>query len=151
MKSSLMMKLAVSIWLKFERISKSKKSLIFIDPDTGLETGKPSYLRRMGREKYILNNELASLFKNLDESSILMIYQHLPNNKNVHEESVLKKLNQAISSTNCKFILAYREDDLSFIFIAKKNAIYTSLCKLLSDYHENSGHMYKSVYYVPIK
>ena len=138
-------------WQKFEGISKEMNALIFIDPDTGLETGTPSYLRKMGREKYILNSELSCLFENLDKNSVLMIYQHLPNNKHIHQESVLKKINQAIASTDCQYIQAYREDDLAFIFLMKSNVIYTSISKLLNIYHEQSGHQYKSMHHAPNK
>lgn len=112
-------------WKTFESISKTKNTLIFIDPDTGLETGKPSYLKKMGREKYILNDELAMLAQALDSTSVLMIYQHLPNNKHIHDESVHEKLKQAIEASGCSMVLAYREDDLAFVFIAKNEAIFT--------------------------
>lgn len=140
-----------SYWQRFESVSKEKNALIFLDPDTGLETGTPSYLKKMGREKYILNGELSKLAIHLDGTSVLMIYQHLPNNKHIHEESALKKLNQAIHATNCKLVLAYREDDLAFVFIMKDNATYTALSSLLEGYHENSDHVYKSIHHAPNK
>lgn len=136
-------------WEKYEAILKIKNALIFIDPDTGLETGKPSYLKKMGREKYILNEEIEKIFQALDETSVLMIYQHLPNNKHIHEESVHKKIKQAIKASGCPLILAYREDDLAFLFIAKNDAILLALREFLESYHENSGHVYKSMHYAP--
>lgn len=136
-----------SYWQKFENISKGRNALIFLDPDTGIETGTPWYLRKRGREKYILNSELSKLAKHLDDTSVLMIYQHLPNNKLIHKQAVLKKLNQAVHTTNCKLLVAYREDDLAFIFIMKKNAIYIFLRSLLEGYHKNSGHVYKSIHF----
>lgn len=138
-------------WESFEAVLKTKNALIFVDPDTGLETGKPSYLRKMGREKYILNKEFAKLSQLLDGSSVLMIYQHLPNNKHNHEESVNKKIKQAIEASGCPSVLAYREDDLAFLFIAKSEAIFSALCNLLEIYHGNSGHVYKSMHYAPDK
>ena len=138
-------------WELCERPIKEKNALIFIDPDTGLETGKPSYLRKMGREKYILNYELDLICEKVDESSILMIYQHLPKDKNIHQESVLKKINQVISSTNCQYVMAYREDDLAFIFVMKNRLIYSTLNRLLTKYHGKSGHKYKSIHYAPNK
>ena len=42
-----------SYWEKFRPIVSKEHALVFIDPDTGLETGGPSYLRKMGRDKYI--------------------------------------------------------------------------------------------------
>ena len=134
-------------WESFDAVLKTKNALVFVDPDTGLETGRPSYLKKMGREKYILNRELADLFQALDGSSILMIYQHLSNNKHIHEESVHKKIKQTIEATGFPLVLSYREDDLAFLFISKSEAVFSALCETLESYHENSGHIYKSIHY----
>jgi hypothetical protein len=136
-------------WESFDAVLRTKNALIFVDPDTGLETGKPSYLRMMGRKKYILNTELAKLSKSLDGSSVLMIYQHLPNNKHIHEESVNKKIKQAIEASGYSSVLAYREDDLAFLFIVKSEVLFSELCNQLEGYHGNSGHVYKSMHYAP--
>lgn len=138
-------------WSKFEAISKTANALVFIDPDTGLETGKPAYLKKQGREKYIMNNELAGLFNNLDNGSVLMIYQHLPNNKHKHKEAVSKKIIQAEATTNCPYIEAYREDDLAFIFLIKSDVMHKSINKLLDIYHQQSGHKYKSIHHLSNK
>lgn len=128
-------------WESFEAVLKTKNALVFIDPDTGLETGTPSYLRKMGREKYILNEELGKLSQSLDHSSVLMIYQHLPNNKNIHEESVNRKIKQAIEASGCSSVLAYREDDLAFLFVLKNEVLFSELCNQLEAYHGNSRHV----------
>ena len=131
-------------WDIFGDISKEVDALIFIDPDTGLETGGASYLRKMGREKYILNTELSVLYERLECGSVLMIYQHLTNNKNIHKESVDKKLVQASIHTGSQYVLAYREDDLAFLFLMKSNDLFNQLHSLLTTYHQNSDHKYKS-------
>lgn len=138
-------------WESFDAALRTKNALIFVDPDTGLETGKPSYLRKMGREKYILNDELGKLSRSLDSSSVLMIYQHLPNNKHIHEESVCKKIKQAAEASGCSSVLAYREDDLAFLFILKSKTLFLELSNQLESYHGNSGHVYKSMHYTPNK
>jgi hypothetical protein len=86
-------------WKAFKETIASENALVFVDPDTGLETGSPSYLNKMGREKYVLNGEFRYLHNVLDSSSVLMLYQHLPNNKHKHEEAVNKKISQAIKTT----------------------------------------------------
>ena len=101
----------------------------------------------MGREKYILNDELAKLADCLDETSVLMIYQHLTRNKNKQINSLREKIKQAVSSTNHELVLAYREDDLAFIFVMKGEDTYESLGNLLAGYHEKSGYRYKSMHY----
>lgn len=138
-------------WESFDAVLRTKNALVFVDPDTGLETGKPSYLRKMGREKYILNDELKKLSQSLDDSSVLMIYQHLPNNKHIHEECVCKKIKQAVEASDCSLVLAYREDDLAFLFIVKSEVLFSKLSDQLENYHRNSGHVYKSMHYAPNK
>ena len=133
-------------WGLYENILKDKSALVFVDPDTGLETGTPGYLRRAGREKYILNEELGYLFDEVDEKSVLMIYQHLPNNKHVHKESVVKKIEQASSVRESSHVMAYREDDLAFIFMVKDKSIHDELNTSLNGYFNLSGHKYKSIH-----
>lgn len=133
-------------WGKFTPLLKQNSTLIFIDPDTGLETGTPRYLERMGREKYILNGETKHLYEHLGPSSILMIYQHLQRNRNKHKDSVDKKLSQILSATGGSLACAYREDDLAFIFMAKDDSLFSNLYETFEKYHNNSGHRYKSIH-----
>jgi hypothetical protein len=46
-------------------------SLIFLDPDTGLEVKNPT-------RRHLLYDEVKKIFERMDHQSILMIYQHLP-------------------------------------------------------------------------
>ncbi|MFA5220716.1 MAG: hypothetical protein WC391_00320 [Methanoregula sp.] len=47
------------------------RSLIFLDPDTGLEESSPT-------QKHLLLDELKKIYKRMDTGSIIMIYQHFP-------------------------------------------------------------------------
>ena len=138
-------------WTAFIEIVGSENALVFVDPDTGLETGSPSYLKKMGREKYILNGEFRYLYRLLNSSSVLMVYQHLPNNKHKHEEAVQKKITQAIRTTGSSLVIAYREDDLAFLFIAKNGTVFSAVREILEKYHQVSEHAYKSILYAPNK
>jgi hypothetical protein len=51
-----------------------KKSLIFLDPDIGLEESRPS-------KKHLLFDEVKKIFGRMDTKSALMIYQHFPREK----------------------------------------------------------------------
>lgn len=133
-------------WSDFSTNLQEKDALIFIDPDTGLESGNASYLNKMGREKYILNDEMKILSSHLDTSSILMIYQHLPNNKNIHETAVVRKMDQLKAADKNCFVCAYREDDLVFLFVTKTPEIFLRLFKTLTKYHAKSEHKSKSLH-----
>lgn len=132
-------------WITFKEYLKEKSALIFIDPDTGLESGTKSYLKKMGPAKYILNEEISLLHEYLDPSSVLMIYQHLPNDKRIHEESVSKKLKQLKANQNV-FVCGYRENDLVFLFMSKNAELYNRLYNTIKIYHDNRKHKYKSIH-----
>ncbi len=135
-----------SYWITYAEYLKQKNSLIFLDPDTGLQSGSNSYLKKIGREKYILNYEIKLLHEHLDHSSALMIYQHLPNNKNEHVKSVYKKMAQLKASYVDSFVCGYREDDLVFLFLTKKEELFKSIYSTLTDYYSKSVSKYKSLH-----
>ena len=132
-------------WNRFKHWFDLENALIFLDPDTGLQTGKPSYLKKQGIEKYLLNDELKDLVNALAPTSALMIYQQLLYNKNLREEMVKKKLEQVYACCRDAFICAYREDDLAFIFISKEEKIHKSVFNVLKKYHSRSDKEFKSV------
>ena len=133
-------------WSTFRPMLSQKDALVFVDPDTGLETGKPGYLRKMGREKYILNGELKFLIQEIDRSSALMLYQHLPYNKHTHTVSVERKLAQVRRADSSVHTCAYREDDLAFLFVSKQRRLHDQVQDVLSRYHAHSLHQYKSLH-----
>jgi hypothetical protein len=137
--------LRINYWPRFRPMVGAEKALVFIDPDTGIETGKPSYRKRQGPEKYILNHELKDLFVSLHPESLLMLYQHLTPNKEEHTKATQKKLKQTHSVCGRSFTVAYREDDLAFIFVAKTTEMLRRLQQFLSVYHQRSKNKYKEI------
>ena len=133
-------------WERFGPLLCIGNALIFIDPDTGLETGKPSYLIKMGKQKYLLNYELEKLILTLAPASALMVYQHLPYNKHIHEKAVEMKLNQVRAFSMRPFVCGYREGDLSFIFISKTRSLYKEIVNVLNDYYSKSIVRYRSIH-----
>jgi hypothetical protein len=132
-------------WKKFLPLLKKDHALIFVDPDTGVETGKPWYLRRMGREKYILNGELRLLIEGMSSSSVLMVYQHLPRNSLKHDEAVEKKIQQIYSVNNVVSVCAYREKDLAFMFICKSDELHKAIYVILKSFFRDSAIKPKSL------
>lgn len=133
-------------WQVFRQYLSMSDALVFVDPDTGLETGRPSYLTKMGREKYILDPELRFLIDQIAPSSVLMIYQHLPKNKHIHAESVERKLAQVRGIHPTVHTCAYREDDLAFIFVSRHLSRHHEILGLLTPCYARSLHKYKSLH-----
>lgn len=132
-------------WQQFAALMNINNALVFLDPDTGIETGRPSYRKKMGPEKYILNEELSNIFIELHLNSLLMIYQHLPNNKHNHIGATRKKLEQVRDVCNISLTCAYREDDLAFIFAAKSKGLFMDLLAFLEKYYKKGNQQYKTI------
>jgi hypothetical protein len=132
-------------WDRFKPMMGTDKTLVFVDPDTGLQTGTPSYRKRMGSEKYILNDELNILYNWLDPKSILMAYQHLPHDESKRICSTHKKLLQVQSVCKNNFTVAYREGDLAFVFVAKSKEMFTDLQYFLKNYYDKSIHRHRNI------
>jgi hypothetical protein len=132
-------------WQKFTYLMETSNALVFLDPDIGLQSGKPSYRNRMGPGKYILDDELKELFIKLHRESLLMIYQHLQKDKSKHIKDTQKKLKQVQSVCCGALTCAYREDDLAFVFVAKSKEMFKQLQDCLNKYCEKSTHEYKTI------
>ena len=125
-------------WFKFQTVISAQNSLIFFDPDTGIQAGRKTRIDKKDNEKYILNNEMRDLLKQLSSSSMFVIYQHLQRNSNKHESDIRNKHDSLLKIDEALKIAFYREKDLAFMFIAKNDSIYKSLINALSVYKHRS-------------
>jgi hypothetical protein len=87
-----------------------KKSLVFLDPDIGLEESKPD-------QRHLLFTEVKKIFDHLDENSVLMIYQHFP--RTVHENYIKKRCSQ-LSEITGSSPLTITDNEILF-FLCTKN------------------------------
>jgi hypothetical protein len=101
-------------------------SLIFLDPDTGLKENGAT-------QKHLRYSELRDLFLELDDKSILMIYQHhyryRMKNQNF-PESIADIVQQEIGTKP-----VYIDDNtIMFLFLTKKTYLKEKLEGILKDY-----------------
>jgi hypothetical protein len=101
-----------------------KKSLIFLDPDVGLEESKPS-------KKHLLFDEVESFFRKMDLHSVLMIYQHYPREK--HEGYVKRRCNEIYNLTGTHPV-TITDNEIVFFFIVKSPRLHKNLEDVLSLY-----------------
>jgi len=103
------------------------KSLVFVDPDIGLEVQKSG-------EGHILYAEVKNLYQRMDESSTLMIYQYFPH-----------KPRQQYLNTRCEELkekvagdwpICIDDDEIAFFFLTKDKSLEHSLMHIISDYAE---------------
>jgi len=110
-------------------------SLIFIDPDIGLEV-------KYSREKHLLYSEVKSLYDRMDQNSTIMIYQHFPKFKK-HPDYLHKRLLEFKEKTGV-LPLYTSDNEIIFFFLVKDETTKNSLQRVL-DCYENEYERLKKV------
>lgn len=111
----------------FERIGNGllSKSLVFVDPDVGLEVQKSG-------EEHILYDEVRNLYQRMDESSILMIYQYLP--RKPRQEYLNARCEELKEKITGDFPVCIDDGEIAFFFLTKDESVEHSLTHVISDY-----------------
>ena len=100
-------------------------SLLFLDPDTGIET--PS--RR--RERHVLVREIADLHSAMDASCVLMIYQH---HHMVQRPEFFRDVSRRIAQERHLQPLYVSDNEIAFFFLSKASDARRDLSGLLRAY-----------------
>ena len=101
-----------------------KKSLIFLDPDTGLEERRPD-------EKHLLMAEVKKIYDRMDTGSIMMIYQHFPR---VTREGYVKQRCTQLEDLSGSVPLTITDNEIIFFLLAKNPKIKSRLEIILERY-----------------
>ena len=105
------------------------EALIFFDPDVGLETGSQRYMRRGGSEKYLLYEEVASVFRRATASSAVVIYQHLQRNKRKLAGDIIARaegLGRALAVPGVGYVT---DDDVVFYGVGRSARVHEPLLR----------------------
>jgi hypothetical protein len=91
----------------FNRIP--QKSLVFLDPDIGIEEKKPTV-------RHLLGDELKTIADTMDTRSILMIYQHFPRRA---REGYLRERCDRITDLTTLNPVVITDNEIVFFLLAK--------------------------------
>ena len=113
----------------FEQIGDEllSKSLVFVDPDTGLEVKRPE-------EKHILYAEVKDLYERMDDSSILMIYQYFP--RRPRQQYINTRCEELKEKITGDYPVCIDDDEIVFFFLTKDESLEHSLMHVIKDYAE---------------
>jgi hypothetical protein len=100
------------------------RSLIFLDPDTGLEESKPTH-------KHLLLTEVKKIHDQMDPGSIMMIYQHFPREK--HDGYVRQRCRQLCELTGSNPI-TITDNEIVFFLMVKNDKLRANLEQVLEIY-----------------
>ncbi len=114
----------------FEQIGDGllSNSLVFVDPDIGLEVQK-------SREQHILFAEVKDLYERMDRSSILMIYQCFPRvdrHEYLHMRS--EELKEKVAGD---WPVCIDDNETAFFFLTKDESLEHSLTHVIQEYAES--------------
>ena len=100
------------------------RSLIYLDPDIGLEIRSPT-------RRHLLYGEVKMIYDRMDASSVLMIYQHFP--RRDHAEYIRKRCNELAAITGAGPV-AVTDNEIVFFLLAKDPANEKKLPDVAADY-----------------
>ena len=103
-------------------------SLVFVDPDIGLEVAR-------SREKHILYLEVNNLYQRMDKSSILMLYQHFPREE--HHEYLHRRSEELREIITGEWPICIYDDEIIFFFLTKNESLERSLTHVVQEYAES--------------
>jgi len=101
-----------------------EKSLILLDPDTGLEVKNPT-------QRHLLFDEVKKIYNHMDNNSVLMIYQHLPR---VIRPGYIKKRCKDIATVTRSRPETITDNEIVFFILTKNALLKTRLFAVLGDY-----------------
>ena len=110
-----------------------KKSLVFLDPDTGLEVKNPT-------RRHLLFDEVKKIADHLDNTSILMIYQHLP--RETRDGYIRDRCTQLGELTGTQPV-SITDNEIVFFLLVKDPKIRRRLIDIVAKY-ANSYPMLRS-------
>lgn len=101
-----------------------KKTLLFLDPDIGLEESRPS-------EKHLLFEEVKRIADRMDNHSVLMIYQHFPRTKkDGYVQERCSRLDQLTGTDP----LTITDNEILFFLLVKNQRLKTEMEEILERY-----------------
>lgn len=101
-----------------------KKTLIFLDPDTGLEVKNPT-------KRHLLFEEVKRVYDRMDDTSVLMIYQHIP--RVVREGYIRRRCSELEEYTGMR-PRSLTDNEIVFFFLAKDPAVNADLERAIASY-----------------
>ena len=125
------------------RVQFPTNSLIFLDPDTGLKEDGT-------QEKHLRYTELTDLYKELDPSSILMVYQH-HNRYRTKDQNFSESIADNVEQNIGERPVYIDNNSIMFLFLAKNTQLQEKLEGILNDYKKKYPGSFNTKIQLPVK
>jgi hypothetical protein len=106
-----------------------KRSLIFLDPDTGIQADKKA------EKQHLKFSELQEIYNLVDDGSVLMVYQHFYRDRKNPTDfpTYMAALVEKQTKEKPLFI---SDNSIMFLFLTKDGKLKKNLGKVLNDYRK---------------
>jgi len=105
----------------------SKRSLIFLDPDTGIQAdGK-------AEKQHLKFSELQEIYNQIDDGSVLMVYQHFYRDRK-NPTDFPAHMAALVEEQTKEKPLFISDNSIMFLFLTKDEKLKKNLGKVLNDY-----------------
>lgn len=111
----------------FDSVAKKpiQETLLFIDPDNGLEIGR-------SRERHLLYSEVRQIYEKLCDNSAIMIIQFFP--REAHSQYIKRRSSELKDITSNLALI--HDSKIIFFFLTKSAVIKDNLGEILDDYQK---------------
>jgi hypothetical protein len=109
-------------------------SVVFFDPDIGLQTGTAAYMRRNGAEKYLFYADLCAVWAKASDDSVFVVYQHLQNDATKRPADVERRLRDLTTHLAISSAWAVQWGDVAFLVVVRDGAVATRVRLALGEH-----------------
>lgn len=102
-------------------------SLVFVDPDIGLEI-------KNSTEKHLLFEEVQYLYEHVDEDSILMIYQHFPRARHKYKEYSPEGRSNKLEEETGDLPIYISDNEIMLFLLTKSDKLKSQLERIIKRY-----------------
>jgi len=103
------------------------KSLVFVDPDIGLEIQNST-------EKHLLYREVKYLYGRMDKDSILMIYQHFPRARHKHKEYCPEGRSNTLEKELGDLPIYVSDNEIMLFLLTRSDKLKSQLKRIIKEY-----------------
>lgn len=114
-------------------------AVVFLDPDIGLSAGSESYMRRVGIDKYLFDDDLRGLSSRLGATSVVVVYQHLQRDRSRVWDDIEDRCQRvclAVGTAGSSFVT---DREVAFLATSRDSTARLAAARLIVEHAHKHG------------
>lgn len=117
-------------------------AVVFVDPDTGIETSTDAYMRGKGIGRYLFWDDIIQLCSRMNGPSVLVLYQHLQRNADLVVQNMRDKSIALCGRINVPSVSVLDDGDVAYVIASRSPGTMAHLAQSLPAYAALHGLRY---------